>query len=166
MIIRLLQTLLNKFISIINNPCVYVAACIGTLIGALTGGAVGFFSGWFITNSYKMSELILDLQNINPAMGVGALIGLLVGGFLGGVFTGLVTIYKIHKRTSPMKILSHENIAGVVLSSLYISIEVAIGMGIGAVIGSLRLPGLGSIMGALVGIMLMFFTASLEKTNK
>ncbi len=162
-----LQRLLSGFLGIINNPCVYVAACIGTLVGALSGGAVGFFAGGFIANAYKMSEeLILDWHSLNSPMAFGALIGLLIGGFIGGVFTGSVTIYKIHKRTYQLKMLSHENIAGVILSALYISIEVAIGMGIGAVIGSLKLPGIGSIMGAFVGILLMFFTASLEKTNK
>lgn len=156
-----------EVLNFLNNPSIYVAAVIGTLIGVLVGAAVGLVSGGFIGYSYKIcAECVSGLALIDPSISLGAFIGLFAGGVLGGIFSGAVTMIKIHRKTNHLQILSNENITGVLLTAFYISIEIAIGMGLGAIIGSLKLPGIGSVLGAMIGITLMLFTSTLEKNKK
>ncbi|CEG56354.1 hypothetical protein [Legionella fallonii] len=163
-IIKHIKSFFTKILSIINNPNIYVAAIIGSLIGILTGGVVGVFSGGFIGYAYKVcSGCMTPLFDVNPDITVGVLIGGVIGAALGGVITGLITVYKIHKRTLQLLNLSPENISAVMLNAFWISIELSIGMGLGAIIGSLKLPGIGSAVGALMGMALMLFTSTLEK---
>ncbi len=162
-----IKSTITNILGIINNPNIYVAAIVGTLTGILIGGAVGVFSGGFIGYAYKIcSGCMAPLFNVNPDITIGGAIGGVVGAALGGVITGLITIYKIHKKTLQLPNLSPENISGVILNAFWISIELAIGIGLGAIIGSLKLPGVGSAVGALMGLALMLFTSTLEKKEE
>lgn len=161
------KRIIHEILVFVRNPSIYVAAVIGTLIGVLIGSAVGLASGGFIGYAYNIgAECTSPPQFIDPSIGLGAFIGLFIGGLFGGIFSGAVTMFRIHKKTHHLQILSNENITGVLLTAFYLSIEIAIGMGLGAIIGSLKLPGIGSILGALAGIVLMLFTSTLEKNKK
>ncbi len=162
-----IKSIVTNLLGIINNPNIYVAALVGSLIGILIGGAVGVFSGGFIGYAYKIcSGCIAPVFDVNPDITVGGAIGGVVGAVLGGVITGLITTYKIHKKTQQLLNLSPENISGVILNAFWISIELAIGIGLGAIIGSLKLPGVGSAVGAFMGLVLMLFTSTLEKREE
>lgn len=159
-----IKSVKTSILNIVNNPNIYVAAIVGSLIGILSGGVVGVFSGGFIGYGYKIcSSCMAPLFGVNPDIIVGVVIGGVVGAALGGVITGLITVYKIHKKTLQLLSLSPENISGVILNAFWISIEIAIGMVLGAIIGSLKLPGIGSAIGAFIGMILMLFTSRLEK---
>ncbi|MCL9683452.1 hypothetical protein [Legionella maioricensis] len=162
-----IQNIINKLLNFINNPNIYVAAIVGALVGLLTGGAVGLFSGGFIGYAFKICNgCAAPLFDINPDITVGGIIGGVLGAAIGGVITGGVTVYKVHKKTRQLSSLSSENIPEVLFGAFWISIEISIGMGLGAIIGSLKLPGIGSALGALMGTSLILFTSTLENKNE
>ena len=162
-----IQNIINKLQSFINNPNIYVAAIVGALVGLLTGGAVGLFSGGFIGYAFKICNgCTAPLFEINPDITVGGIIGVVLGAAVGGVITGLITVYKVHKKTRQAPSLSAENIPEILFGAFWISVEISIGMGLGAIIGSLKLPGIGSVLGALMGTGLMLFTSTLEANRK
>jgi hypothetical protein len=151
----------------INNPNLYIAAVVGAIIGGVTGGAVGLISGGFIGYSFKICHACVPpLYDINPDITVGGILGLVIGTALGGAITAIVAVYKIHKNTRYLLNMSSEYITQVLLGALGISIEIAIGMGLGAIIGSLKLPGIGSALGAFVGIGLMLFTTTFDNKTR
>ena len=152
------MNLLKHIHQVITNPNIYVAAVVGALVGGGTGSAVGFFSGGCIAYSYKLyNELVFPPFNFHIEMVAGALIGLVIGSALGGVMISMVTIHKINKKTNMAPNLSPDNVVNVLLDALWVSLEVSMGMSLGAIIGSLKLPGAGSILGALLGTSFMLF---------
>lgn len=162
-----IQNIINKLQYVINNPSIYVAALVGAVVGILTGGVVGLFSGGFIGYAFKICNgCAAPLFDINPDITVGAIIGVVLGAAIGGIITGGVTVYKVHKKTHQLPSLSSENIPEVLFGSFWVSIEMSIGMGLGAIIGSLKLPGIGSALGALMGTGLMLFTSTLENKKE
>ncbi len=157
----------NQIQKFITNPTIYVAAVIGTLAGVISGGTIGLVSGGFIGYQFKISNGCgMYLLKMNADITLGCFIGLMLGGFMGGIFTGGSTIYKMYNKTYKVRRLSYKNITRVLLDSLSISIEISIGMYLGAVIGGMKSPGIGSLGGAFLGALLMLFTTSLEKKQK
>ena len=159
---------IQKFISqiekIVKNPSTYVAAVIGALIGCGIGGVIGAIAGGFIGYDYNLlNGCSVTWAGREPSIAMGSIIGLIAGILIGGGLTVLITIYKIYKKNKSLTILSSDNISETILGSLGVSIEIAIGMGLGAIIGSLKLPGIGSALGAIVGLLLMLFTGTLAK---
>lgn len=163
-ITKIIKSFFITIKNIINNPNTYVAASVGTLVGLFTGGAVGLFSGGFLGYQSKIcNDCIPSVFSITPDIIIGGIIGIVLGGLIGGVISGIITIYKMHNKTLQLPILSPENIRSILFNAFWISAEVSIGMGLGAIIGSLKAPGIGSILGAFMGIMLMLFTSTIEK---
>ncbi|MFO2977215.1 hypothetical protein SCO70_06600 [Legionella pneumophila serogroup 3] len=158
--------------NIIYNPNVYIAVVIGALFGGVSGGAVGLFSGGFIGRSFKIcmdcpNQLLgLNIGVFDLNMVAGAIIGVVIGAALGGVITGLITSFHVYRKPHLPKTVSRDNIHEVLISALWISIEISIGIILGAVIGSLNSPGIGSATGALIGIILMLLTTIWENRAK
>jgi hypothetical protein len=149
---------------LINNPNLYVAAVVGAVVGGLTGGAVGLLSGGFIGYAFKLCNgCMTPIYDINPDIIVGGIVGHVIGTIVGGGITALVSMYKIYKKTQQIPHISSESITPILLRSIFISLEMAIGMGLGAVIGSLKLPGVGSVIGAVIGVGLILFTSTWEQ---
>ena len=158
-----IKIIIKSLHQIINNPNLYVAAVVGALIGGVSGGLVGLISGGFIGYSVKICNgCMAPLYDINPDIIVGGIMGIVIGAALGGVITASIAMYKTHKKTRHLSSLTLDNRTLVLLGAFWISIEVAIGMVLGAIIGSLKLPGIGSVLGAFLGIGLMLFTTTLE----
>ena len=139
-----------------NNPNVYIAALICGLVGLGVGGAVGAFSGGFIGYSLKLLGNCITLPwGLDPSMSLGVILGLGIGAGIGAVIIGLFTTYNIYINTRSHTSFSKETTHKILLSSLGFSIELATGMALGAIIGSLKEPGYGSIVGALIGLIIM-----------
>jgi len=163
--LKRIKNIIRRIQYVTNNPNIYVAAVVGTLAGGITGAVVGLISGGFIGYEFKISAgCIAPLFNLNPDIIAGSIIGIVIGAALGGVISGSVTIYKIHKKTHQLQRLSAENMSGALFAAFCISIEMVIGMGLGAVIGSFASPGIGTALGSLLGIIIMIFATFLERT--
>lgn len=149
---------------ILFNPNIYVALVTGAVIGGITGGLVGLLSGGYLGYHYNFCEQCsFYFPQLNPSITSGAVIGAVVGAAFGGAVTAAVTLLRVHIRTRNKPELSKANIGAILTSSIWMGVEVAIGMALGAIIGSLKEPGLGSALGALIGTLLMIFTITLEK---
>lgn len=154
-------------LSLLKNPNLYVAAVVGSVPGGITGGAVGALSGAFITPLFGLFTGYKDLQfGIDVNFIVGGAFGFIIGTFLGGALTGSIAIFKIYKSKSDIETLSKDNITDIFLPALGISIELSIGMAIGAVIGSLKLLGIGTAVGAATGTILILITTEIIKMNE
>jgi len=139
-----------------NNPNVYIAALVGGLVGLGVGGAVGAFSGGFIGYSLKLLGNCISLPwGLDSSMSLGVILGLGIGAGIGAVIIGLFTTYNIYMNTRSHTTFSKETTHKILLSSLGFSIELATGMALGAIIGSLKEPGYGSIVGAFIGLIIM-----------
>lgn len=160
----------NGFLFLLNllkNPNLYVAAVVGSVPGGITGGAVGALSGAFITPLFGLFTGYKDFQfGIDVNFIVGGAFGFIIGMFLGGALTGSIAIFKIYKNKSEIETLSKDNIADIFLPALGISIELSIGMAVGAVIGSLKLLGIGTAVGAAIGTVLILITTEIIKMNE
>ncbi|KTD53762.1 hypothetical protein Lsan_4172 [Legionella santicrucis] len=157
----------NWIEQLVRNPNLYVALAVSALLGCSSGGAIGFFSGGFIGQSFLLcnnsSNFIL---NLNPGIMVGALLGLIVGALMGGGITVIITLFKIYKKTKNYPVLSQDNIAQVLSASFWINLEIIIGMGLGAIIGSLKSRGLGTLTGAALGLLIIWLTSTLKAPKK
>lgn len=152
---------------LINNPGLYIAALIGGLVGLGAGGAVGAVSGGFIGHTLHILGSCVTLAwGIDPDVSLGVIIGAGAGAISGSVIIGLLTIFKIYKKTQSLTIFSNKNTHEVVLSALGFSIELAIGVGVGALIGCLQDPGYGSIVGAFIGLILMLLVSTFKRIIK
>lgn len=159
-----INTIITQIKYIINNPNVYVALVVGVAFGICAGGLVGAFAGGFIGYALQLYQTVLVFSfPVNLNVVVGGFIGLIIGAVIGGVIIGLTTTYKIHKKTYQRQILSHKEMPGTLSGVFGISIEIAAGMVLGAIIGSLKTPGIGTLLGAIVGATLMVISSSLEK---
>ncbi|KTD09153.1 hypothetical protein Lgra_2388 [Legionella gratiana] len=160
----------NRFLFILNlfkNPNLYVAAAVGSIPGGATGGAIGALSGAFITPLFGLFTGYKDLQfGIDINLIVGAAFGFIIGMFLGGALTGSIAIFKIYKNKNEIEVLSKDNISDIFLPALGISVELSIGMAIGAVIGSLKLLGIGTAVGAVIGTALILISTEIIKINE
>lgn len=146
-----------------NNPSIYIAALIGGLVGLGTGGAVGAVSGGFIGHNLQILDSCVTLPwGIDPNMSLGIIIGIGIGAYIGSSIIGLLTIFKIYKKTQSFSTSSNKNTQEILLSSLGISVELATGMGIGTIIGSLKDPGYGSIAGAFIGLIIMLLKSTFK----
>ncbi|HFF3084616.1 hypothetical protein [Legionella pneumophila] len=95
-----------------------------------------------------------------------AIIGVVIGAVFGGAITGLVTTFHVYRKPHLPKTVSRNKIHEVLISSLWISIEISFGIILGAAIGSLKEPGIGAAIGALIGIILMLLTTFWENKVK
>lgn len=151
----------------LNNPNIYIAALIGGLVGLGIGGAVGAVSGGFIGYTLHLLGSCVTLPwGIDPNMSLGVIIGVGIGASIGSVIIGLLTIFKIYKKTPSFSTVSNNNTQEILLSSLGFSIELAIGIGIGTLIGSLIDPGYGSIAGAFIGLIIMLLKSIFKNIIK
>ncbi len=154
----------SSFLNLIKNPKLYLAAAVGTIPGAITGGVIGALSGCYIAplfgffSGYKDHKFGIDVDFF-----VGGISGLIIGAILGGVVTGGMAIFKINKNKKQIQAVSQDNIFEVLIPSLGIGIELSIGMAIGAIIGSLKLLGIGTVLGALTGTTLILITSQIIK---
>ncbi|HAT1772320.1 TPA: hypothetical protein RG395_002261 [Legionella pneumophila] len=158
--------------NIIYNPNVYIAVVVGALLGGVSGGASGLFSGGFMGRAFQIcmecpNQLLgFNIGIFDLNMVAGAIIGVVIGAALGGAITGLVTTFHVYRKPNLPKTVSRDNIHEVLISSLWISIEISIGMILGSAIGSLKEPGIGSAIGALIGIILMLLATFWENKVK
>lgn len=151
-------------LKLFKNPNLYVAAAVGSVPGGVTGGAIGALSGAFITPLFHLFNGFKDQHfGINVDFIVGGAFGFLIGMFLGGALTGSIAIFKIYRSKQEIEALTQDNISEIFLPALGISIELSIGMAIGAVIGSLKLLGIGTAVGAGIGALLILITSLIFK---
>lgn len=157
----------NSFLRLLvlfRRPTLYVAAIAGVIPGGVAGGIIGAVSGAFIApllgyfSGFKDHLWGIDVDHI-----VGGAFGLIIGAVLGGGLTCLVTLYKIYPIKKHIKVLSKNNINDVLFHSLSISIELAAGMLVGAIIGSLKVLGIGTVMGGTIGMLLILLTRPVIK---
>ncbi|WP_133128819.1 hypothetical protein [Legionella nagasakiensis] len=157
----MLSNIINIIVSLIKNPKVYVATIAGIIPGAFTAGVIGALSGVFIGNGFAICANCTDsLLGHNINITLAGLIGLIIGVVLGGIVAGGFIIYKIYKETiNPSQLVSHENIMEVLSAAFSIGAKISLGMGCGAIIGSLKLLGIGTVLGGGMGAlcMLIFF---------
>lgn len=166
------MSIIKRIKKIIYNPNNYIAVVIGALVGGVSGCAVGLFSGGIIGYEFKICSecpthlfgFNIGFVDLNTAM--GAIIGGVIGAAVGGAITGLVTTFHIYRKPDFPKILTNDNIKEVLIGSLWISFELAIGIILGAIIGSLKSPGIGSTIGALIGMALMLLITIWENRTK
>lgn len=162
--LTVIMSIKSSLLSLIKNPKLYLAAAVGTIPGAITGGVIGALSGSYIAplfgffSGYKDHKFGIDVDIF-----IGGLSGLIIGAILGGVLTGSFALFKINKNKKQIQAVSPENLFEILLPALGISIELSIGMAIGAVIGSLKLLGIGTALGALTGTILILITAQIIK---
>ncbi|BCA96618.1 hypothetical protein TUM19329_29790 [Legionella antarctica] len=154
----------SSLLNLIKNPKLYLAAAVGTIPGALTGGAIGSLSGCYIAPLFGFFSGYRDHKfGIDADLFVGGICGLIIGAILGGLLTGSIAFFKINKNKKELQAVSQDNIFEVLIPSLGISIELSIGMAIGAVIGSLKLLGIGTVLGAIIGTILILITSQIIK---
>lgn len=156
-IIKIYRPIAIKFVlEFISNPNIYVAALIGGFIGSLIGGIIGAISGGFIGSGLQLLGNCITLPwGLDPTMSLGTILGLVIGVGAGAATIALLTIFKIYIKTRSLTTFSKETTHEILLSSLSFSIELATGMGIGAIIGGLESPGYGLIFGAILGLLVM-----------
>lgn len=152
-------------LQLINNPNVYIAALIGGLVGLGIGGAVGAVSGGFFGHSLQLLGNCVTLPwGIDSSMALGVILGAGIGASVGSSIIGLLTIFKIYKKTKSFSISS--NTHEIVLSSLGFSLELATGVALGAIIGSLKDPTYGCIVGAFIGLVIMLLASIFKSIIK
>lgn len=160
----------NRFLfilSLFKNPRLYVAAAVGSVPGGVAGAAIGALSGAFITPLFGLFTGYTDHQfGIDVNLIVGGAFGFIIGMFLGGALTGSIAIFKIYNNKKEIEVLSKDNISEIFLPALGISMELSIGMVIGAVIGSLKLLGIGTAVGAVIGTGLILITTQIIKMTE
>lgn len=158
--------IINLIQKIITNPNIYIAAFISILIGLGAGGTIGMFAGGFIAYTGTPCTACLPYSlDINLLIPLSMVSGLVLGALAGAAIIGSITVYQIHN-TCDVPVLSATNIDTVLKEALAVSIELAIGMLLGAIIGSLKQPGYGSLMGALFGMGLILIPSSPRKKPK
>ncbi|KTD06382.1 hypothetical protein Lgra_3159 [Legionella gratiana] len=157
----------NWIEQLVRNPNLYVALVVSALLGGISGGIIGFVSGGFIGQSFSLCNSCSGcVLNLNPVIMVGALLGLIAGILLGGGITIAITLFKIYKKTKNYPVLSSDNIAQVLSASFWINLEIIIGMGLGAIIGSLKSRGIGTLTGAALGLLIIWMTSTFNPSKK
>lgn len=156
-----------RFLNLLKNPIYYVAAVAGTLPGGIAGAIIGAVSGIYLSplfgffTGYKDHQFGLDVDVF-----VGGAFGVIIGSVLGGGLTGGVTLLKIYKDKKQVEVLSKDNIAEILLPSLSTSIELAVGMLVGAIIGSLKQLGLGTVLGATIAMLIILLSRPIIDMKK
>lgn len=154
-------------LQLLNNPNVYIAALIGGLVGLGIGGAVGAVSGGFFGHTLQLLGSCVTLPwGIDPSMALGVILGVGIGAGIGSGIIGLLTVFKIYKKTKSFSTSSNENTHEIVLSSLGFSLELATGVALGAIIGSLKDPTYGCIAGAFIGLVIMLLASIFKSIIK
>lgn len=157
----------SSFLNLLKNPNLYIAAVVGTIPGVVAGGVIGALSGSYIAPLFGLFAGYKDHQfGIDVDFLMGGTVGLIIGVLLGGLLTGSMAIFKIYKNKKQIEVLSKDNISDILLPALGVSIELSIGMAIGAVIGSLKLLGIGTAFGAFTGVVLILITTPIVKKKK
>ncbi|ETO92393.1 hypothetical protein [Legionella oakridgensis] len=161
------MNIVKNIIGIITNPNVYLAAVAGVIPGALTGGVIGALSSGYISNRFGLCAECTDyLLGFHANLFIASLIGFIIGVILGGAVTAGFTIYKIHKDTiQELKTISHDNITDILFAAFSMSIKISLGMGAGALVGSLLSPGIGTALGATAGTLSLLLVLFIS-TNK
>lgn len=161
------MSIVSRLINLLKDPNLYIAATAGTIPGIVTGGIIGILSGCYITPLFGLFSGYKDhLYGLDVDLLIGGAFGLIIGVILGGALTGGISILKIYKNKKQLAVLSKDNISDVLLPVLGISIELSIGMAIGAVIGSLKLLGVGTAVGAAIGVALILITTPIIKKKR
>ncbi|KTC68380.1 hypothetical protein Lbir_2982 [Legionella birminghamensis] len=164
---RRILLLKNWVERLILHPQLYVSGVISALLSGSSGGIIGFFSGGFIAQSFSLCNSCNNcFLNLNPTVIVGALLGLGIGAIVGGGLAIAITSFKIYKRTKNYPLLSPDNIVQIISASLWINAEILIGMDLGAIIGSLKSAGIGTLTGAILGLLIIWLTSTLKSSRQ
>ncbi len=168
MIIKKYKIIKKKYVfQFIYNPNFCITALIGGLVGFVVGGAVGALSGGFIAYHLQFLSGCVTLSwGIDPNIILGIIVGIEIGAGIGAVIIGLLTIFKIYKDAHSLSTFLKKNTQEILFRSLGFSFELATGMGLGAVIFSLKNPGYGTIVGAFVGLIIMLLTSIFKNVSK
>lgn len=162
---------LKKLIEdIISTPNIYVSLVVSTLIGGAFGVLAGMVSGGFIGYGlhidYEYPTMLFgyDIHLINFNALIGAGVGAVAGAIAGGGGVGFLTTLHIYRNASLPQTLTNETIQIVLKKAAWISFELSIGILVGGVIGSLKMPGVGTAVGAIIGALLMLVATFLESS--
>ncbi len=149
-----------------NNPYFYISGFIGALVGLGVGGSVGAVCGGFLGYNLKLLGQCISLPwGIDASMSLGVAMGLGIGAALTAVTIGTLTIIKIFYQTKSYAVV-YDNTQVVILSSLRFSVELASGIGVGGIIGSLANPGYGTFTGGLFGLIVMLIINTCKSALK
>ena len=146
---------------VIDSPVTYLALVVGAIVGGVLGGIAGVLSGALYGHAtIDCTECLPHLLGfkiffIEQNMTGGTLLGVIIGALLGGLVISLLTLFLCLKKHTLPATLGADNIRDVIVIVLWTALELSIGIVLGAVIGSLQLPGLGSLVGALLGLILI-----------
>lgn len=156
--------MLNNLLAIVKNPNSYIAAVISSVIGGAIGGIVGAFSAGCIRNSYvDYSKSVEQLFGFDITVFYYGFVGLVIGTIVSGAIIGAITIYKIHHKQFLPQELTDKNILTVLYYSFGISAQLTIGLTLGAMIGTLKLPGIGTAIGAGVGALILLIGVTIRQ---
>jgi hypothetical protein len=155
-------------INIVYSPNIYVALVIGALVGGFFGSMIGMFSGAYIGSEYNVCAdcpsvfLGRSLEGVDLNKLFGAVSGSMMGTFSLGNATCLATIFHTYNNRKLSKTLSHDNIHLLFKFCFLISLELSAGALIGAIILNLFFPGIGAMLGATIGFVIMFILTTFQ----
>lgn len=164
-----MRSIIEKINKIIDNPITYLALVIGALTGGVHGAGVGVVAGGLYGHAYLDCTqcfphmLGLNIFFIEQNIVGGVFSGLLIGALLGGLVISLLTTALVLKQTHLPSVIGNHNIREVIIIILWIALELSIGIVLGGIVGSLQSPGVGAVLGALFGLMLIGLTRVIEK---
>ncbi|STX52600.1 Uncharacterised protein [Legionella busanensis] len=151
----------------ILNPNLYIAAVFSIFIGGTSGAIIGFISGGFIGYSFQLCGASTGfLFAFDTSIILGSLIGSIIGALCSGVVITSVVLFKIHKKTKNNCNASPENIIQILSLACWMSIEIVIGMNLGATIGSLKSLGIGTGCGAVIGLIMILLIITFKSSPK
>jgi len=147
-----------------KNPQLFVALVVGTPPGMLAGGIFGGFCGIYMTETWNLTidAHMQLLVGVPLELVLFAFFGVCTGAIIGGIISGGITGMKAFFKGDPSLAITRENIWQVVLVYLSFSIKISLVLGVGATLGSLRAPGVGTVIGGFVSAVLY---ALIEKSN-
>ncbi len=151
------------FVQVFRNSQVLIALAIGTTPGVIVGGFFGGYSGVYASKlwHFTLQGLTLPFNMPHELLIFGAS-GIYVGMVTGGAITGTITALKAFLQADPYQPITDKNILNIAEIYMSFSLRLTCVLATGAALGSIRQPGLGTLVGAFVASGLY---AVLEKSN-